>query len=56
MSKDQSAEALIEMLIKMTGRSNERAGQLEKRIEQLEYILRSIPRENLPNQKIRRIH
>ncbi|MDW2876396.1 MULTISPECIES: hypothetical protein [Bacillaceae] len=56
MSTVQNLEALIEMLIKMTGRSNERIGQLEKRIEQLEFVLRQMPQENLQTQKIRRIH
>jgi hypothetical protein len=58
LSRDQSLENLIEMLITMTGRSNKRIGQLEKRIEQLEFILRST---NLPDHphnqpKIRRVH
>ncbi|MCA1040306.1 hypothetical protein LCM00_12405 [Bacillus infantis] len=56
MSTDQNLETLIEMLIKITGRSNERIGQLEKRIEQLEFVLRNMPQEKHQNQKIRRIH
>ncbi|MEF7562500.1 hypothetical protein V4V35_05825 [Bacillus infantis] len=56
MSTVQNLESLIEMLIKMTGKSNERIGQLEKRIEQLEFVLRRMPQEKLHTQKIRRIH
>ncbi|WP_077215018.1 hypothetical protein [Bacillus dakarensis] len=39
IDRDKSLEILLERLIMMVGKSNERAEQLHKRILQLEYIL-----------------
>lgn len=39
IDKEKSFEILLERLIMMVGKSNERAEQLHKRILQLEYIL-----------------
>ena len=39
-SKEQELESLIETLIKMLGKSNERVNDLNKRVTQLEMLIR----------------
>ncbi len=39
-SKEQELESLIEMLIKILGKSNERVNDLNKRVSQLEMLIR----------------
>ena len=39
-SKEQELESLIEMLIKILGKSNERVNDLNKRVTQLEMLIR----------------
>jgi hypothetical protein len=42
MEREKELESLIEALIRMLGKSNERLNNLEKRVNQLEWIVREM--------------
>ncbi|MBT2690562.1 hypothetical protein J7I93_20610 [Bacillus sp. ISL-47] len=44
--REQTLESLLESLIKMLGRSNQRVDDLSKRVIQLEYLLRETVMQN----------
>ena len=48
---DQSLELLLESLIRMQGRLNEKVAHLHSRINQLEYALQQLPQQEQPTSK-----